>query len=486
MVVGRVCFVSRVHNVQFPLRKNRCQLAKIRAQVQEQAIEIQQSDKFVDRVLDLSQSMGNGAPLPIQPMIDDCKQIAQNLQMPNNRVEDYRFTDIKFITDSNIQNAENPDDQQIEQILQQYQLEEADQSRIIVVNGNIENQFINTKNLPQGIKVSNLGQSSQEIQEKIGEFTKQRGGPFTVLNGVHVRDVLCIEIEKNVRCDVPLHILYVQNQPKQQNRLSLSSPRLFVFSNEDSYVEIIEEFVTIQNFENIAHVGHVVNQVAEIFLAPNAEIRHGIIQMISENSACTKSTLVEQSKNSSYSVLEACVGGKLVRHDLNILQTGDETKTKMRHFILCGANQLHDLHSKLRLQHPFGEADQLHKCIVTHSSGRGVFDGNVKVERKAQKTDAQQLSRNLLLVPKATVNVKPNLQIIADDVKCTHGCAVSDLSDDEIFYLQSRGIDKQMARQALVYSFGGEIVKEFGYEQVSKRIQERVDETLRTVELIQD
>ena len=108
----------------------------------------------------------------------------------------------------------------------------------------------------------------------------------------------------------------------------------------------------------------------------------------------------------------------------------------MRHFLLCGAAQLSDLHTKLTLDHPRGEADQLHKCIVSSASGRGVFDGNVKVNRMAQKTDAGQLSRNLLLVPRATVNVKPNLQIIADDVKCTHGCAVSDLSEEELFYFR--------------------------------------------------
>eukprot|EP01025_Chloroclados_australasicus_P026874 TRINITY_DN2668_c0_g1_i8.p3 TRINITY_DN2668_c0_g1~~TRINITY_DN2668_c0_g1_i8.p3 ORF type:complete len:209 (+),score=35.49 TRINITY_DN2668_c0_g1_i8:478-1104(+) len=208
--------------------------------------------------------------------------------------------------------------------------------------------------------------------------------------------------------------------------------------------------------------------------------------MISDQAACTKSTFVEQSKRSKYTIIEACIGGKLVRHDLGIEQLGEETSTTMRHFVFCGADTIHDLHSKLHLQHPLGEADQLHKCIVTHSSGRGVFDGNVKVERLAQKTDAQQLSRNLLLVPKATVNVKPNLQIIADDVKCTHGCAVSDLSEDEIFYLQSRGISKQVARQALVYSFGGEIIREFGYEAIAKRLQQRVNEALQNVEIVQD
>jgi hypothetical protein len=126
-------------------------------------------------------------------------------------------------------------------------------------------------------------------------------------------------------------------------------------------------------------------------------------------------------------------------HSFSSMQLGEETSTLLRHFLLVGDAQLADLHSKLVLDHPRGEASQLHKCIVSAPSGRGVFDGNVKVNRMAQKTDAGQLSRNLLLLPRATVNVKPNLQIIADDVKCTHGCTVSDLSEEELFYFRWAG-----------------------------------------------
>jgi Fe-S cluster assembly protein SufD len=150
----------------------------------------------------------------------------------------------------------------------------------------------------------------------------------------------------------------------------------------------------------------------------------------------------------------------------------------MKHFLLCSENQLHDLHTSLKLHHPEGVADQLHKCIVSHASGRGVFDGNVQVNKLAQQTDAGQMSRNLLLVPKATVNVKPNLQIIADNVKCTHGCAVSDLSTEEMFYFRSRGIDASDARKALVFSFGAEVVQQLSHKALVDRIQAGVSKRL--------
>ena len=135
-----------------------------------------------------------------------------------------------------------------------------------------------------------------------------------------------------------------------------------------------------------------------------------------------------------------------------------------------------DLHSSVTLDHEEGTTDQTHKCIVSAATGRGVFDGNVQVNKKAQRTDAGQISRNLLLVPKATVNVKPNLQIVADDVVCTHGCTVSDLEEEELFYIQSRGLSPAVARSLLVAGFGLEIVSKMTGEDLRKRVGELVRE----------
>jgi Fe-S cluster assembly protein SufD len=142
---------------------------------------------------------------------------------------------------------------------------------------------------------------------------------------------------------------------------------------------------------------------------------------------------------------------------VSVAQLGAATHTRMRHFLLAAAHQLHDLHTSLDLAHPDGDADQLHKCIAAAPTSRCVFDGGVLVRRAAQRTDAGQLSRNLLLARRATVNVKPNLQIVADDVKCTHGCAVSDLEEEALFYFLARGVDAATARRVLVDSFGAEV-----------------------------
>ncbi|KAK4400727.1 protein ABCI7, chloroplastic [Sesamum angolense] len=158
-------------------------------------------------------------------------------------------------------------------------------------------------------------------------------------------------------------------------------------------------------------------------------------------------------------------------HNVHVQQVGPDTVTELSTFHLAIGDQLQDLHSKLVLDHPRGFSRQLHKCIVAHSLGQAVFDGNVQVNREAQQTDAGQLTRSLLLEPRATVNVKPNLQIIADDVKCSHGAAISDLEENQLFYFRARGIDVEAARKALIFSFAAEVVERFPDSAVRKRVE---------------
>jgi Fe-S cluster assembly protein SufD len=193
---------------------------------------------------------------------------------------------------------------------------------------------------------------------------------------------------------------------------------------------------------------------------------------------------VLQEGSSTYKLVEASVGGRLSRHNLQIMQLGPDTHTEFSTFQLAGKRQLQDLHSSLVLSYPHGVSRQLHKCIVTDSTGHAVFDGNVRVNRYAQQTDAGQLSRSLLLAPRATVNVKPNLQIIADDVKCSHGAAISDLEEEQLFYFRARGIDAETARSALVFSFGAEVLQHLSYESLRKRVEALVKGSLAAEGLI--
>ncbi|XP_021894666.1 protein ABCI7, chloroplastic-like, partial [Carica papaya] len=183
---------------------------------------------------------------------------------------------------------------------------------------------------------------------------------------------------------------------------------------------------------------------------------------------------------STYELVEISTGSKLGRHNLHVQQLGPETSTELMSFHLSVGDQTQDLHSRIILDHPQGYSQQLHKCIVAHSLGQAVFDGNVKVNKYAQQTNAGQLTRSLLLEPRATVNIKPNLQIIADDVKCSHGAAISDLEESQLFYFQARGIDLKTARKALIFSFGAEVIERLPNSYVREQVRNHVKELLES------
>jgi FeS assembly protein SufB/FeS assembly ATPase SufC len=221
------------------------------------------------------------------------------------------------------------------------------------------------------------------------------------------------------------------------------------------------------------------NAVLEASLGNGASLEHVYFDDEAAGARHVKATLVDQGEASTYRLFEARVGAQLSRHDLDIAQLAPETQTTMRHFVLAGKRQLHDLHSKLLLEHPDGTADQVHKAIAAAPDSRNVFDGNVFVGQQAQRTDAAQLTKSLLLSRGATINAKPNLQIIADDVACSHGCTVADLEEDQLFYLAQRGIRETDARAILVSAFGREITGLIPFADLRGRVQSAVEMTLK-------
>ncbi|KAG2445647.1 hypothetical protein HXX76_000257 [Chlamydomonas incerta] len=415
-------------------------------------------------------------PSSLATLREQSRSALATLRMPSTRNEDYRYTDITPLLRTNVQLAAAGAAVPAE-LLAAHELPGA-AARLVVVDGVLRPELsTGLSGLPAGTYVGPLAGAPDAVKQKLGSLSNSRGGPFAVLNGSLASEVLTVAVPAEKQLEGPLFVLHLASGVAGADEAAANAPRLLLHAGSGSSAELVEEYVALA-----AGRRYLTAAVGELFLEADARVKHSYVQREGEGSFHFKSTLVHQAERSHYSLVEAAVGGAIARHDLVIQQGGPETNTVMGHFLLCGPSQTHDLHSRLTLDHPNGTANQLHKCIVSHASGRGVFDGNVKVNRLAQKTDAGQLSRNLLLVPLATVNVKPNLQIIADDVKCTHGCAVSDLRDDELFYFRARGISAELARQALVFSFGAEVVQRMGHPALQKRVQADVSRTLLSAE----
>ncbi|MCO5571305.1 hypothetical protein L7F22_025043 [Adiantum nelumboides] len=400
-----------------------------------------------------------------------------SLQWPTNKVEAYRYTDLRFLKKSDVEPTSLPSqDPGLE--LASFELTSDENMYMLFSDGVVSSSSSDGLKDQDGVVFGCMSSLPEELVKehvipKLGESADWIDGDFFAsLNGLGVRELGVVIVPAGVKMQRPLHVLYCSSQGGSEGGekpvYALSCPRLLVFVGKGAEINIVEEFV--------GEAGKLYwsNAVVEFFIEDEGSVRHNYVQNQGRDAVHIKQTCVAQKRSSNYELVEAVIGSRLSRHNVHIQQLGPDTTTKMDSFLLAGQSQLQDLHSRLILSHPRGFARQLHKCIVMHSSGHCVFDGNVKVNRYAQQTDAGQLSRSLLLAPRASVSVKPNLQIIADDVKCSHGAAISDLEQDQIFYFQARGIDPQTARSTLVFSFGAEVLQQFR----NKKLQERVEKTV--------
>ena len=383
---------------------------------------------------------------------DDClKQLrdgavkwVRHSVIPNTREEEWRFTDLSSL-------------KQVDFKLGMFQktslesdiLPEVSQ-RLVFVNGVYSPDLSNTENLPSGLIVGNLDVLSSEI---VGEYLAQAEGAkevFTALNTAALNDVAVVWVGKNVVLEKPIHLLFISVSGESA---TISQPRVLVVAESNSQVTLIEEYIASSQNEGV----YFTNSVTEIWVNENAQVSHNRIAREGAAAFHVGKTAVTQARYSRYSCNAVTVGGKISRHNLEILQTGEQTETTLNGLTVIADNQLADTHSALSLNHPHGVSKQLHKCIIGDRA-HGVFNGKIFVPKLAQLTNASQLNRNLLLSSKSRIDTKPQLEITADNVKCAHGATVSQLEDDQIFYLQSRGIDENNARKLLVNAFATEII----------------------------
>jgi Fe-S cluster assembly protein SufD len=402
-------------------------------------------------------------------------KIMKSLRFPLNNIEEFRFFEIDKLSKTQLMMPQivKPTDL-TSHIARLCSTREGHIA--VIVDGIFSPELSSLANLPTGVHIDSLAEM-RELQDlnaalHFDDLSSSSGGFFACLNSATMRDSTGVIVLPGSILDAePIHLLMVGSCTHPNSAfMTISTPRVFIFAGCNSTLKITEEYISFGIGQQVT------NSVTELHLSKDAKVSYGYIQL---ESSCPKSyhlktTIINQEKNSHLEFTEVRLGSDFSRHELHVNQLESRTVTNMKHFILAHNRQLHDLHSKIKFDHQNGLSNQLHKCIVSHSTGRSTFDGNVKVNQLAQKTDAQQLSRSLLLSPKATVNIKPNLQIIADDVKCTHGCTISDLDDLELFYFASRGIEKQAARQAIVRSFGREVTNQV----VDKNLREQIEDVI--------
>jgi Fe-S cluster assembly protein SufD len=395
----------------------------------------------------------------------------KNLQLPSKRDEEWQFTDLTSFKQVNFVNAQEINFDTA--VAESFYLPEAVQSRLVFVNGFFCAELSNTKGLPENIICASWSSLSIDQREKLADYLAQQENEkdvFATLNTSGLKDSAIVLVPDNVELATPIHCLFltvVDPSPM------LVQPRLLMVVGNNAQVTLAESHGAIATncTDRPQQQPYFNNIVSEIYLGENAQITHVRNQRDSGDSFHIAKTAIAQAKQSRYKLIDINLGAKLSRHNLQMTQQGEATETEFLALTTLAGRQVSDTHSSIALNHPQGVTKQLHKCIVDEYS-QAVFSGKILVPQAAQMTNAQQLNRNLVLSAKARINTKPELQITADNVKCSHGATISQLEADEVFYLRSRGLNDYDARHLLIDAFAGEILDQIPFQSLQSRLRQ--------------
>ena len=423
---------------------------------------------YMDRLL--SEAMSGATPTApwLQQLRDNAAALVRELGMPTTRDENWRFTNISPM--SKVQFQQAPARELPPAAIENIQLLPKVDCQLVFVNGIYSPTLSAVEGLPENVFIGNLGQLPAELSDRLPEYLGNQEGSkevFTALNTAGLNDAAVVWLGKNAVLETPIHLLFVSIAAETP---VLTQPRTLVVAEPGSACTAIEEYmVADREWCESSSQPYFTNAVTEIYLGQNAEVKHTRIQRDAVNGFHIGKSAIAQARDSRYHCIEINTGGQISRHNLEIYQKGEGTQSTLDGLTVVTDQQLADTHSNVVLDHPHGTVNQLHKCIIDDRA-HTVFNGRVFVPKPAQQTDASQLNRNLLLSGKGRVDTKPQLEITADDVKCTHGATVSQLEPDEMFYLQSRGLDPVTSRNLLIDGFAGEILEKLPLPSLAKRL----------------
>ncbi len=385
------------------------------------------------------------------------------LTLPNTHDEAWRFTNISALTRQSFHPLRAPTALTSADIARLH-IEEAP-TRLVFVDG-VHAPHLSSVNAEGGLVVGNLLSAPEAqvatIAGHLGRHAAFHDALFPALNTAVLTDAAVVIVPRDVVVAAPVHLLFISTQPDVA-----SHPRLLLVAEPGSVVTLIEDYAAW-------HQGaYLTNAVAEVALGANAQVEHVRVQRESGQAFHMASCAVSLGRASRYHSVSIALGAQISRLDLNVAQTADAMECSLDGLALIGGQQLADTHTFIDHAKPHGVSRQMHKCIVDDGA-HAVFNGKVMVRPGAQKTDSAQSSHNLLLSGKAVVDTQPQLEIFADDVKCTHGATVGQLNSEEVFYLQSRGLPETVARNLLTYAFGAEVIDRISVASLRRQLEQTV------------
>jgi Fe-S cluster assembly protein SufD len=375
------------------------------------------------------------------------------LGLPTIKQEDWRFTNVAPIIELPFKPALQPSQSGADPAtVTGSTFGSLTANRLVFLNGHYSSDLSSLQPENAGVVICSLGQALVQLPELLERHLSYQAqgsqNPFTALNTAFFQDGGFVHVPPGKSLRAPVHLLFLSTSVEPG---TTSHPRNLVIAERDSHLTVLESYLSTVD------APHFTNAVTELVVGEGAHLEHAKFQDESVSAYHIAAIHADLKRRSNFISHSIALGARLSRNDIRTTLAGEGVECVLNGLYLTRGDQLADHHMIVDHAQPRCNSHEYYNGILDGRS-KGVFHGRILVQQVAQKTDAKQTNKNLLLSEAATVDTKPQLEIYADDVKCTHGATVGQLNDESVFYLRARGLDLETARRMLIHAFGGEII----------------------------
>ncbi len=404
------------------------------------------------------------APAWLKELRSEGMRAFAELGFPTTRIEDWKYTNVGPIVGVRFQPALFELNEKIRNQIKDLAYARLDCTRLVFVNGHYMKELSSIQELPKGVKVTSMAEAFKQegaITAHLARYAGHKTHPFVALNTAFMEDGAFIEIPKGAVIEKPIEILYASTGSGEP---WVAHPRNLILAAQGSQASLVETYVGLDDSVYFN------NAVTEIVAEENAHVDYVKLQSESEAAFHVATVLAYAARNGAVQTSSIQFGARLGREELTTVLDGEGAEAYLYGLYVTNGQQLIDNHTAIDHARPHCSSREFYKGILDGKSN-GVFNGKILVRKDAQKTDSKQSDKNLLLSDAATINTKPQLEIFADDVKCTHGATVGQIDPESIFYLRSRGIGLEEARKLLIVAFANEIIERVKFEPLREHLK---------------
>ncbi len=402
----------------------------------------------------------------------------KKLGFPTIHDEDWRFTSLAPIERTVFRLMPNGKPKLTRNDIAPFVFSDSLRNQLVFIDGRFSVE-LSSQDTNGGVRISNLTKALIDYQDLLSEHLTRYADfeheALTALNTAFMEDGAFVLIPKGVLLSEPIHLLYISTI---NDVPSLSNPRNLIILEDNSQANIIEHYVSLGSNVYFSNV------VTEVVIGENSTLDHYMIEIESAKAYNVSTLRVEQKRNSSLNSHSLLLGGSLVRNNVHPVLAGEGCHSFINGLFMSRDRQHMDNYMKVEHASPNCDSRQLYNGVLDGKS-RGVFHGRIIVHKDAQKTDAKQTNRNLLLSDSAQIDTKPQLEIYADDVKCTHGATIGQLDENAIFYIRSRGLSEESAREMLLHAFASKSLESMKVKEIRDYVERLVTEWFAKGNLVQ-